>query len=243
MNKLSVAKRAQILHLLVEGSSMRATSRIADVSINTVTKLLVDAGKACSAYQDKVLRDLPCKRIQVDEIWAFCYAKQKNLPAAKRETLGFGDLWTWTAICADTKLVPSWFIGGRDGDHAAAFLMDLKARLANRVQLTSDGQSRLSRYSQRRIRRQSRLRHVIKLYGEPSHSPEAARRYSPTECIGAKKEPQCGAPDPAHISTSYSERQKPDDAHGNAPLYSADKWLFKESREPCSRRLTTLHVL
>jgi hypothetical protein len=141
MNRLSPGSRARILHLLCEGSSIRAITRLTGASKNTVTKLLVDAGKAASAYQDEMLRNLPCRRIQVDEIWSFCYAKQGNLPENKQGQLGYGDLWTWTAICADTKLVPSWFVGRRDAEHAHAFLTDLSTRLADRVQLTSDGRS------------------------------------------------------------------------------------------------------
>src|SRR4051812_34616297 len=132
MNKLSLEQRARILSALVEGNSMRATSRMVDVSINTVTKLLVDAGMACSEYQDASLRNLPCKRIEVDEIWAFCYAKQKNVSTAKAAPEQAGDIWTWTAICAETKLVPSWAVGDRDGDVAKAFIADLASRLASR---------------------------------------------------------------------------------------------------------------
>lgn len=139
MNKLSTEKRAQILRMLVEGNSLRSTSRMSDVSINTVTKLLVDAGKACSEFQDRELRNLPCKRIQCDEIWSFVYSKEKNVPADKVGTFGVGDVWTWTALCADTKLVPAWLVGSRDAGCAKEFMLDLAARLANRIQLTTDG--------------------------------------------------------------------------------------------------------
>ena len=125
--------------MLVEGNSMRATSRMADVSINTVTKLLVDVGAACADYQNAMLRNLSCKRIQCDEIWSFCYAKQRNVPAAKQGQDGYGDVWTWTALCADTKLVPSWFVGRRDAFYAHVFAKDLASRLSSRVQLTTDG--------------------------------------------------------------------------------------------------------
>src|SRR3977135_1610409 len=138
MNKLSIAKRAQILGMLCEGMSMRATSRLAEVSINTVTKLLIDVGQAASEYQDKAFRNLTCKRLQVAEIWSFVGGKQKNMtPEQKRE--GLGDIWTWTAICADTNLIPSCYIGSRDADAACLFLQDLKDRLAGRIQLTTDG--------------------------------------------------------------------------------------------------------
>lgn len=138
MNKLSPAKRVQILSCLVEGNSLRSTNRMANVSINTVTKLLIDIGIACCDFQDKALRNLPCKHIQVDEIWAFCYAKQKNVAEAKEAVEGAGDIWTWTAICADTKLVPSWLVGNRDAKTAQAFIQDLSGRLKNKIQLTSD---------------------------------------------------------------------------------------------------------
>jgi IS1 family transposase len=139
MNKLTRDERARILHLLCEGSSIRAIARLTGASKNTVTKLVVDAGKATSWYQDRVFRNLTCKRVQVDEIWNFVYAKQKNIPTAKMAPVDAGDVWTWTAIDADTKLMPSWFVGSRDSDSAIIFMNDLASRLANRIQLTSDG--------------------------------------------------------------------------------------------------------
>ena len=139
MNKLPLKTRKLIIRCLVEGQSIRATARTAEVSKNTVTKLMINAGKACADYQDGVLLDLPCKRIQVDEIWSFIYAKQKNVARARSAPPEAGDVWTWTAICADTKLVPSWRVGDRSGQTAIDFMDDLRPRLANRVQLTSDG--------------------------------------------------------------------------------------------------------
>ena len=133
MNHLSLARRAQVLGLLVEGNSLRATSRLIDCSINTVTKLLIDVGIACAKYQDTALRNLPCKRIQCDEVWSFCYAKAKNVPADKQGVFGYGDVWTWTALCADTKLIAAWMVGSRDSDAAKLFIDDLSGRLANRV--------------------------------------------------------------------------------------------------------------
>ena len=135
MNKLPLSKRTQILHMLVEGVSMRSISRIADVSINTVTKLLIDAGTACAKYHDEHVRGVKAARVQCDEIWSFCYAKQKNVDAAKAAPEGAGDVWTWTAIDSDNKLIISYLVGGRDGEYAAEFIDDVKARLANRVQL------------------------------------------------------------------------------------------------------------
>ena len=139
MNRLSVEKRALILRSLVDGSSIRATTRIAGVSKNTVTKLLLDAASVCSEYQDRVLRDLPCRRIQVDEAWAFVYAKEKNVPTAKSPPPDAGDVWTWTALCADTKIVPTWRVGDRSGETALDLLSDLRDRIPHRFQLTTDG--------------------------------------------------------------------------------------------------------
>src|SRR5512146_542449 len=133
MNKLSIQKRAQIIGMLVEGNSLRATSRMADCSINTVTKLLVDVGTACAEYQDRVLRDLPCQRIQCDEIWSFCYAKEKNVPEEYKGQFGYGDVWTWVAMDAESKLVPSFMVGDRNAATAKKFIDDLASRLANRV--------------------------------------------------------------------------------------------------------------
>ena len=205
MNKLPIAKRAQILGMLVEGMSMRATSRLADVSINTVTKLLIDAGQAASEYQDKALRNLPCKRVQVDEIWAFVDAKQRNATEAQKSE-GMGDIWTWTAICADTKLIPSWYIGARDTEAACIFLKDLKARLANRIQLSSDGHRVYLTAVKEAFDWVVDYAMIIKHYGAPTETTPQARRYSPAECIGVTPEVISGQPDKAHISTSYAER-------------------------------------
>lgn len=139
MNKLPVAKRAQILSMLCEGSSMRSVSRVVDVSINTVAKLLADAGEACAGFHDKAVRGVKAKRIQCDEIWAFCYAKQRNVATAKAAPDQAGDIWTWTALDADSKLIVSYLVGGRDAGYATAFMEDVAARLASRVQLTTDG--------------------------------------------------------------------------------------------------------
>src|SRR5947209_8587045 len=139
MNRLTIERRAQVIGSLVEGNSIRATVRMTGAAKNTVTKLLVDLGAACADYQDRTLRDLSCKTIQCDEIWSYCYSKKKNVPEEHRGTFGYGDVWTWTAICADTKLVPSWLVGERNIDDAEIFMEDLRKRLANRVQLTTDG--------------------------------------------------------------------------------------------------------
>jgi len=204
MNKLDAAARAQILHLLCEGSSIRAIGRLTGASKNTVIKLVVDAGKAASWYQDRVFRNLTCKRIQVDEIWNFVYAKKKNVPTAKAAPADAGDVWTWTAIDADTKLMPSWFVGGRDSDSAIIFMDDLASRLANRVQLTSDGHRAYLEAVEGAFGADVDYAQLVKLYGPTSES--AKGRYSPAECIGARKERIEGSPDPKHISTSFSER-------------------------------------
>lgn len=204
MNKLPVAKRIQILSMLCEGSSMRSISRVVDVSINTVAKLLVDAGEACAAYHDDHVRDVKAKRIQCDEIWSFCYAKQKNVATAKRKNLAHGDVWTWTALDSDSKLLVSYLVGGRDSDYALALMDDLRSRLANRVQLTTDGHKAYLEAVEGAFGGDVDYAMLVKLYGE---SPEAEKRYSPAQCIGARKTPIEGNPDPAHISTSHVERQ------------------------------------
>ena len=205
MNKLDCEDRARILHLLCEGQSIRAVTRLTGASKNTVTKLLIDAGKACAAYHDEHVRDLTSKRIQVDEIWSFTYAKQKNVGVAKAAPEHAGDTWTWTAIDADTKLIASYLVGGRDGEYAMWFMDDLRSRLANRVQLTSDGHRAYLEAVEGAFGADVDYAQLVKLYGASPEGP--TRRYSPAECTGAKKVPIEGAPDPKHISTSYSERQ------------------------------------
>ena len=203
MNKLTSERRAQIITLLVEGNSLRAVTRITGTSINTVTKLLIDAGKVCSDYQDKTLRDLTCKRLHVHEIWAFCWVKQKNVEGAKYAPEGVGDIWTWTAIDADTKLIPSWYVGVRDGAAAQHFIGDLAGRLANRVQLTSDGHKPYLEAVEQSFGADIDYAMLIKHYGEPAG---AVGRYSPGECVGAELCRIAGRPDAAHVSTSYAER-------------------------------------
>lgn len=205
MNKLTPTKRAQVLGCLVEGNSIRATIRMTGVAKNTITKLLVDAGMACANYQDATLRNLPCKRIQCDEILAFCYSKQKNVPQDHRGEFGYGDVWTWTAICADTKLVPSWMVGDRSASTANVFIEDLSSRLANRVQLTTDG-NRVYLEAVDRIYGRDGIDYAMlqKVYGP---DPEREKRYSPATCIGAEKVTISGNPDGNHVSTSYVERQ------------------------------------
>lgn len=205
MNKLDTKARSTILHLLCEGQSIRAITRLTGASKNTVIKLLCDAGAACAEHHDHVVRNLGTKRCQVDEIWSFTYAKQKNIATAKRQNMAYGDTWTWTAIDADSKLAISWLVGGRDSEYALAFMDDLRSRLANRVQLTSDGHKPYLEAVEGAFGGDIDYAVLQKIYGT---APESARgRYSPAECIGAKKERVEGSPDPAHISTSYVERQ------------------------------------
>lgn len=207
MNRLPIEKRAQVLNLLVEGMSMRATSRIADVSINTVTKLLIDVGTACADYQDKTLRNLPCKRVQCDEIWAFCYAKKHNVPAPFAGVFGYGDVYTWTALCADTKIVPCWQVANRGAEAAKAFIGDLKSRLANRVQLTTDGHKVYVSAVEKAFGGDIDYAMLVKLYGPDGVGNTTERKYSPGECCGTIKGAVCGNPDERHVSTSYVERQ------------------------------------
>jgi len=203
MNKLDAKARAQILHLLCEGQSIRAVTRLTGASKNTVSKLAVDAGRACAAYQDRVLRNLPCKRVQVDEIWSFVYAKNDNVASAKAAPEYAGDVWTWTAICADTKLIATFAVGGRDTQTAIEFIDDLRERLANRIQLTSDGHRPYLTAVDRVFGADVDYAMLVKIYGS---DPVVEKRYSPAKCIGAKRERVIGNPDPAHVSTSYAER-------------------------------------
>ena len=204
MNKLALAKRTQILAMLCEGSSMRSISRVADVSINTVSKLLVEAGEACLAIHDETVRGVKASRIQCDEIWSFCHAKQKNVVTAKAAPEGAGDVWTWTALDADTKLIVSFYVGDRSGESAMTLMDDLRARLANRVQLTTDGHKAYLEAVEGAFGADVDFAQLVKLYGPTITAPG---RYSPAECIGARKLRVEGNPDIAHVSTSYVERQ------------------------------------
>ena len=183
---------------------MRSISRVADVSINTVAKLLIDAGKACSAFHDEKVRGVKAKRVQVDEIWSFTYAKQKNVAKAKAAPANAGDTWTWTAIEGDTKLIVSWLVGGRDSEYAMGFMDDLCSRLANRVQPTSDGHKAYLEAVEGAFGGDVDYAQLVKLFGA---APESAKgRYSPAECTGIRKIPIEGNPDLKHISTSFVER-------------------------------------
>jgi len=205
MNKLDTAKRSQIVSAIVEGCSIRSIVRMTGASKNTIVKLLAELGAACADYMHKNLVNLSCKRVQVDEIWSFCYAKQKNVTAEiKAKNPAAGDVWTWVAIDADTKLIPSWIVGPRDGTTARIFVNDLAGRLANRIQLTSDGLSVYLNAVEKAFHGHVDYAQLVKLYNDTS---EGQKRYSPAECIGCKPQAIDGNPDPAHISTSYIERQ------------------------------------
>lgn len=205
MNRLSSEKRAAIVGALVEGNSVRATCRMTGAAKGTVLKLLSDLGLVCSIHQDKLMRDLTCERLQVDEIWAFVYAKQKNVPADKRGEFGCGDVWTWIAIDADTKLVPSFLIGPRDLGSATQFMTDLAGRLRNRVQLTTDGLNIYPLAVDGAFDGDVDYAQLVKVYGnDSSRKPE--RRYSPAVCLDTIPLRVTGHPDPNHISTSYVER-------------------------------------
>jgi IS1 family transposase len=205
MNKLSPQRRAQIIACLTEGTSVRSATRMTGASIHTVLKLLVDVGTVCREYMNAAMRDLPCKRLQCDEIWQFCYAKDKNLPDSMRGKPGVGSVWTWTAICADTKLVPSFHVGTRDAACAYEFMSDLAPRLRGRIQLTTDGHAAYLSAVDGAFGRDIDYAMLIKLYGA---DPEPGTvRYSPPKCIGTGVEEIMRYPKPEHVSTSYVERQ------------------------------------
>lgn len=204
MNRLSPDERAKVLQLLCEGMAVRAVARVTGVSKVTVLKLLNDAGRALGVYQDQVFRDLSCKRVQVDEIWSFTYCKQRTLPTAKAAPADAGDAWTWTAICADTKLVFSVLVGDRDAYFADAFMQDVASRLNSRVQLTSDGHKSYLNAVEGAFGADVDYAQLVKQYGP---APAPAGRYSPAVCKGARRVEIEGSPDPKHISTSYVERQ------------------------------------
>lgn len=204
MNKLSLERKAQVIRTLCEGNSIRSTARITGTAINTVVKLLREVGAACLDYQNKTMHNLPCKKLQCDEIWSFVYAKDKNVPEEHYGEFGYGDVWTFTAIDADTKLVPAWLVGLRNAGYAYAFANDLKARLANRVQVTTDGHSMYLEAIEHAFGTDVDYGMLVKLYGK---EPESEKRYSPPKCISTHRQTVQGKPDYEAISTSYVERQ------------------------------------
>ena len=206
MNRLSREKRRQVIASLVEGNSIRSTVRMTGVAKDTVTKLLTDLGVVCSVYQDRAMRDLPCKRLQVDEVWSFVGAKQKNATLAKQAE-GWGDVWTWVALDADTKLVPTFRVGARDVQEARAFMQDVAGRVSGRVQLTTDGHQPYLVAVREAFGADVDYAMLVKLYGNSSDPKSPARRYSPGVCTASVPTRVSGNPDPEHISTSYVERQ------------------------------------
>ena len=203
MKQLSNGQRVQVVACICEGNSIRATVRLTGISKNTITRLLVELGDACVDYQDRALRNLKCKRVQCNEIWSFVYAKEKNVPAEMKGQFGVGDVWTWTAIDADTKLIPSFMLGNRDARTANTFIDDLKSRLAGRVQLTTDGPKVYVEAVEGAFGAEIDYAQLVKIYG----SAQEETRYSPAECIGCGRKRVQGNPDPDHISTSFVERQ------------------------------------
>lgn len=204
MYRINPAKRAQVIAALVEGNSIRATVRMTGVSKNAIQRLMAVLGPACEEYQKRVLRNLTCKRVQCDEVWSFCYAKQKNVPADKQGQFGYGDIWTWTALCADTKLIVSWKIGTRGASTAYALMHDLASRLANRIQLTTDGHRVYADAVESAFGSDIDYAMLVKLYGNDS---ETESRYSPGEFVSCRTIPMAGRPKQRDISTSFVERQ------------------------------------
>ncbi len=209
MNRLSTKQRAQIIAALVEGNSIRATCRMTGAAKGTVLKLLADVGSACEAYQHEAFRNLKCKRIQCDEIWSFCYARKKNVPAEHKDQFGYGDVWTWTAICADTKLVPTWLVGDRDVETAAAFMEDLAGRLRGRIQLTTDGPKKYVDVVADTFNGNIDDAMLVKLYGQDGEGRglTTAQRYDRSRVTETRVIKISGNPDPEQINTSFAERQ------------------------------------
>lgn len=207
MRQLPTEKRVMILNMLVEGMSMRAISRTVGVSINTVTKLLVDAGEACAAYHDETVRNVAVKRVECDEIWSFWYAKAKNVQTAKAAPKGAGDVWTWTALDADSKMILSYEIGDRSAETALDFMLDLQRRVVGKMQLTTDGHSAYLEVVEDVFGGEIDYAMLVKQYGAPTGSKGHERKYSPAVCTGTKKKVISGDPETDKISTSYVERQ------------------------------------
>jgi IS1 family transposase len=203
VNKLNRTKQAQVVAALVEGNSINSTVRMTGVSKVTILKLLAALGPACADYQDRTLQNLKCKRVQCDEVWQFCYAKEKNVPAEKKGKFGYGDVWTWVAIDADTKLIPAWTLGNRDARTATVLIEDLASRLAHRIQLTTDGHRAYLDAVEGVFGCDIDYAMLVKTY----ESAQDETRYSPAKCTSCERKPISGNPDPEHISTSYIERQ------------------------------------
>ena len=226
MNKLPLKTRSLILNMLCEGQSMRATARLADVSFNTVAKLLIDAGKVCADLHDELVQGVTASHVQCDEVWSFTYAKQKNVATAKAAPQEAGDTWTWTALDADTKLIVSSMVGGRDAQYANAFMGDVASRLANRVQMTTDGHKAYLEAIEGSFGADIDYAQLIKVYG---NAPETFKgRYSPADCTGIVRRAVEGQPDEKHIQHIVCGAPEPHHADAYAPVHAADKWVFEE---------------
>jgi hypothetical protein len=226
MNKLNATKHAQVVAALVEGNSIRATVRMTGVAKNTIAKLLIELGAVCSEYLNRTLVNLPCKRVQCDEIWSFIGAKQKRVTPELQKKGIAGDIWTWVAMDADTKLICAWMVSGRHSLAAREFIQDLASRLANRIQLTTDGHHVYINTVDRAFGSEIDYAMLIKVYGNPPRESEV--RYSPAECVGCERKQISGNPEPKHVSTSYIERQNLTMRMQNAPLHPADKRFLEE---------------
>ena len=239
MNRLSRKDRAAIIRALVEGNSLRSTSRITGFALNTVMKLLRELGPVCAAYQDTTLVDLDSTRIECDEIWAFCYSKDRNVPEAHEGEWGYGDVWTWVALDPDTKLVATWLVGRRDAVDAVDFITDLAPRLRNRVQITTDGHTPYLQAMEVAFGKDVDYAMLVKEYGNDPNEP---RRFGPPVVLSETVKVISGNPDETLISTSYVERQNLTMRDGHAPLHSTNQRLLKEGREPRGVRRSALHV-
>lgn len=235
MNKLDNKRRAQVVAALVEGASINGAARQTGVTKQTILRLIADLGTACAKYQDETLRNLQCKLVQADEVWAFCYAKDKNLPAELQGKFGFGSVWTWTAICADTKLMICWLVGDRSIPYAKKFMDDLASRLTHRVQLTTDGHKAYLTAVDDAFGSEIDYAMLEKLYANPPQEG-VTTRYSPAHCCGTRTHRIMGNPDSQHISTSYAERM-------NLTIRMMNRWFTRLTNAHSKKVANHIHFL